>query len=85
MLALLNGILAFIVIRNIGVESQLEIRSKYRWGQLVVAGVLVAWGAGTYGGLTSFADLLFWSLFMTVNIMMGTGGVATHRIVSADG
>jgi len=77
----LNGILAFIVIRNVGVESQLEIRSKYRWGQLVVASLLVIWGAGSYGGLTSFSDLLFWTLFFMVNIMMGTGGLATHRLV----
>jgi len=78
---ILNGILALIAIRNVGAESQLEIRSKYRWGQLVVAGLLVIFGAGTTGGLTNFADLLFWSLFMLINIMMGTGGVAAHRLV----
>jgi len=76
---LLNILLAYLVLRNVVIESRLELRSKYRWGQLVVAGLLLIWSA--YGGLTSFADLLFWSLFMMINIMMGTGGLAAKSLV----
>ncbi|MFD1420857.1 hypothetical protein [Lactiplantibacillus songbeiensis] len=76
---LLNLLLVYLVLRNVVIESQLELRSKYRWGQIVVAALLLIWSA--YGGLTDFADLLFWSLFMMINIMMGTGGLAAKNLV----
>ncbi|MFC6181036.1 hypothetical protein [Lactiplantibacillus daowaiensis] len=79
---LINGLdvlLAWIVGRNVVLQSQLELKSKYRWGQLIVAGLLVAWGAS--GGLAGLSDLLFWSLFMLMNIMMGIGGVTANKLV----
>ncbi|VDG19528.1 hypothetical protein [Lactiplantibacillus mudanjiangensis] len=79
LLNLLNLALVWIVIRNVVFESQLELKARYRWGQLIVAGLLVAWGAN--GGLASLSDLLFWSLFMLMNVMMGHGGLTATKLV----
>lgn len=79
LLNLLNLGLAWIVIRNVIFESQLELKARYRWGQVIIAGLLVAWGASD--GLAGLSGLLFWSLFMLMNIMMGHGGVTATRLV----
>ncbi|ETY72853.1 hypothetical protein [Lactiplantibacillus fabifermentans] len=75
----LDLFLAYLVIRNVVIESRLMYRAKYRFGQIIVAALLVMWGAT--GGLANFEELLFYSLFMLVSIMMGNGGLTNDKLV----
>jgi len=64
---------------NVYWQSQIEIRSIYKYSSLIFAGVIGAWLL--VSPTSQIAYIIMVALFMLLNIMNGVGGVGTKKIV----
>ncbi|MDO1605778.1 hypothetical protein Q2T76_06865 [Lactobacillus sp. YT155] len=76
-----NAIFVTGAIFNIYWQSQITIRSRYKYTPIIVSGLFASW---VVAGLSfSFGYIVLIALFLTIGIMDGVGGIGEKRLVNS--